>query len=407
MPSVRVPALRRPLFALLLGLTPACAPDDEIASQTPQTDDVPFRLGGLPDQTQLVRLRLALNGAPDRNIEQLTAPDLTRFTLALPKGAQGTLTMEAEAFRDPLFVVARGQASTALPTVSEQTLTLQALLPLQSATVMPTHTLEGIWATANDDVWIGGFGVAIHWDGSKYTQVGLGPERYMHDIFGFAPDGPAGAKDLWIGGDNGLLVHGDGLKWKVVDSTMSLSVRGLWGMAQNDLWIVGGGVAHYDGTLVTKDPASAFTSGLHAVWGTRKDDVWAVGDGGEIFHYDGSAWTPRDSPTRQNLRSVWASSPTDVWAVGKGGTVLRYNGTSWMAVPLPGNYQGDLNRVRGTGPDNVWMCDDRGNLLKWNGRYFSARPGGAGIGLVGLHVGTGDELWAVGDHGIVVHAVNP
>jgi len=43
----------------------------------------------------------------------------------------------------------------------------------------------------------------------------------------------------------------------------------------------------------------------HAIWGMAKDDVYVVGDGGGIFHFDGVVWTQMPTPTNEILLDVW------------------------------------------------------------------------------------------------------
>ena len=43
---------------------------------------------------------------------------------------------------------------------------------------------------------------------------------------------------------------------------------------------------------VMSKSVSPSSKDIHGMWGSAANDVWAVGDGGEITHYDGTAWTP-------------------------------------------------------------------------------------------------------------------
>lgn len=72
---------------------------------------------------------------------------------------------------------------------------------------------------------------------------------------------------------------------------------------------------------------------LHSIGGTSKrltgvyaiapNDVYAVGDNGTMVHYDGSAWTPVNVGTSDDITDVWGVSSNLVYAsAGHPGAVL-------------------------------------------------------------------------------------
>lgn len=73
-------------------------------------------------------------------------------------------------------------------------------------------------------------------------------------------------------------------------------------------------------------------SGLLCVNGCDREHVYACGMGGEIWHYDGSGWTPVDSPTNLKLEQVIVSSPSDVVLAGAKGVVIKGDGKHWKAL---------------------------------------------------------------------------
>ena len=69
--------------------------------------------------------------------------------------------------------------------------------------------------------------------------------------------------------------------------------------------------------------------------------------------------------------------------------------------PLPqGN---NLNDVRGSGPDDVWAVGDTGIILHWDGTEWSDRPSGTRENLRGVWAAAPDDAWSVGDSGTVLH----
>lgn len=110
---------------------------------------------------------------------------------------------------------------------------------------------------------------------------------------------------------------------------------------------------------------------LYGLWGSGPSDLFAVGDGGQILHYDGSAFSIVNSPTVNNLRAVWGSGPKDVFAVGAGGTVLHFDGSSWSIMQLPGAPLNALSCLAGTGPNDVYAAGSGGAVFHYDGSTWS------------------------------------
>jgi len=145
-------------------------------------------------------------------------------------------------------------------------------------------------------------------------------------VWGSAPN------DVWVGGP-GLLLHWNGTAWADTGVlTAGTSVSALWGSAADDVWGVSGaydmasggyvGVTlHYDGGTWSSTPTN-IPGAFAAVWGTGARDVWAVSGSGASAHFDGSAWTHEPTGAALGLSGVWATSH-EVWAVGEDGAILR------------------------------------------------------------------------------------
>jgi len=133
----------------------------------------------------------------------------------------------------------------------------------------------------------------------------------------------------YLRGARGTILRYDGMAWAAVTPAVSTaSLRGVWGSAANDVWVVGteGTILHFDGTRwspAAGADAGAGESSLNDVWGSAANDVYAVGTGGTILHFDGSAWAAQNSGTGTPLNGVWGAGQNDVWAVGENGTILR------------------------------------------------------------------------------------
>ena len=160
----------------------------------------------------------------------------------------------------------------------------------------------------------------------------------------------------------------------------------------------------------SSSPAPLASPNLRSVSGSGAKDVWAVGDGGVILHFDGKAWSPSPSGTKENLTGVHATAPTDAWACGDKGTILHWNGTAWsQAAQVSG---ATLLAIWASGPADAWAVGidssgEGGYLHKWNGTQWDGQgiPGSTSVWGV---TGTGPhDVWMVGTTqrgtGLVLH----
>jgi hypothetical protein len=110
-------------------------------------------------------------------------------------------------------------------------------------------------------------------------------------------------------------------------SGTTISLQGVWGSSESDVFAVGAGaILRFDGNAWAAMPSGA-NNFLFSVWGSSESDVFAVG-AGAVLRFNGSTWVAVTSPTPQNLFSVSGSSGSDVFAVGAGGAVLRSAGSA-------------------------------------------------------------------------------
>ena len=96
----------------------------------------------------------------------------------------------------------------------------------------------------------------------------------------------------------------------------------------NDGWAVGaqGKIIRWTGGLTQQwlEIADTGSQSWSSVYMTSPTDGWLVGGSGNIYHFNGSNWSPYASPTARDLRSVEMVSETDGWAVGVNGTLIRF-----------------------------------------------------------------------------------
>lgn len=230
--------------------------------------------------------------------------------------------------------------------------------PQPYATNQTEAILAGLWSRSAGDVWISGkcFRVtgqpatATRWRGRVIEPGDAGDVGggIAWTTSGSCPTTKDSISALWGSGATlwaaGTAANvfrttdpvpdgGGAPVWTELDSQSLQALTGIWGSADDDVWIVGlgGTIRHFTGDSLLEFVESPTTHALNAVWGTSKSDVWAVGELGTILHFDGTQWLPSKAAFdygAPDLYGVWGSGPDDVWAVGEGAIVRLVKPTS-------------------------------------------------------------------------------
>jgi hypothetical protein len=172
--------------------------------------------------------------------------------------------------------------------------------------------LTGVDAIAADDVWAvgqsGGATLTMHWDGSAWSRVDS-PNGGSAPVTLTAVSAAA-SNDVWAVGtiDEGdpfpgmtLALHWNGTKWSQVKTPSPASgddVTGVAAFAGEHAWMAGtywptatkpkGLTVRFSGGPGTRVKVPGQTI-LDDIAGVAEDDLWAVGSAG-IFHRDASRW---------------------------------------------------------------------------------------------------------------------
>jgi hypothetical protein len=136
-----------------------------------------------------------------------------------------------------------------------------------------------------------------------------------------------------------------------------------------------------------------------------------------IEHWNGTQWSV--SPGAINttgtansgqILSIAAISPADVWALAAVGkrnpAVIDWNGTQWSIVSLP--VSGTLHGLSAVSANEVWAVGNGGIILNWNGTQWSqvANPAGQGASLAAVAALSANDTWAISTNGSVTEQWN-
>jgi hypothetical protein len=221
------------------------------------------------------------------------------------------------------------------------------------------HTVYGVWASADDDVYavgsvVGRDGFIWHFDGRAFTEVPLPLAALPRDerlgSAGLLKVWGASADEVWVVGDRGVVLQGNARDgFSPIQSSLDEQLFTVHGAAGQVVMVGGSGnglaVQVSAGRLHDITPPGS--SLLQGVSVSAAGAVWAVGLGGNIYNRDaaGGEWyeTLTETPV-QSLHAVWVDPTGDVWTVGgnvlvddlDGGVALHGSARSVLPpAPLP------------------------------------------------------------------------
>lgn len=186
--------------------------------------------------------------------------------------------------------------------------------------------------------------------------------------------------DGWVVGNKGSFARWDGVRWKEHRSYVygkdRVSFEAITMVGPSDGWAcmtsvpydtpVPSTIMRWNGTIWYF--YATHQMGCRAISMASANDGWLLGRTGNLFHFDGIAWTEVSSPTTDTLRDIDMIDASNGWAVG-GSTALRYDGLAWREVPIPG-----LASAKGVDfvtPTHGWVLTHKGTLRFDHGTWTS------------------------------------
>ena len=222
--------------------------------------------------------------------------------------------------------------------------------------------------------------------------------NYLEDVYRDAKG------NGWAVGGNSLIrIEGDRttlVRHPVADKQNFLS--SVWGCGENEVWVAGTAVLHYDGKTWTDLPEFSW-KGIEDVFCTGPSDVWLVGISGQIHHYDGKTWQKSTSGITTALRQISGSSPSNIWAGGDYGVLLFYNGSTWQKQTSP--VTDTIGSLSCSDRGDCWMIPFPGvmypgisgsDVYRLEGGRFVKQTVPASMIYYGVSAVSASEVWLAG-----------
>ena len=258
--------------------------------------------------------------------------------------------------------------------------------------------LLAVWAATPTDVWVAGQAGAIaRGNGTDFvTLQGGTPVSGLRGLV-------ATPRHVLTVGDNGTGLErtADG-GWRVNAPPGMVDLRSVIELSNRSLVAAGAGGVFQ---LTDAGWASLRASGsFDGVAGPSIDDLWAVG--GEAWHRTDGGWSVVSTLDGGYFRGVAGNSDgTAVWAVGSqsmAGVAVRLWPDGGQQIEVPGPTTSELFGVAVLEDGGVWACGDTGGLYlrQANGTWSQAVLNGSDT-LFDVSVFGADDVWVTG-RGIVL-----
>ena len=266
--------------------------------------------------------------------------------------------------------------------------------------------IQDVWGSSANNVYAAGFGTLQHWDGSAWSTV--------PGIAGGSVSG-SGPNDVWVGQSNGMW-HWDGTSWSRSPQLEGTFIQSVSAAGPGDAWaaVLSAGTQtarHFDGTswTVSFQTADTINTNIWGIHASSPTSVWFVGTGwfnqeprGYLNHFDGNTWSamaPGAVPT--SLFRVRTAPGFGDIAVGQNGGIFRLDATLGF-LELRSGAQESLFGTWGSSPTDMWAVGNHGNVVHFDGHDVTSFLKTM-IDFTDVW-GTGpDDVWAVGKRGGVAH----
>lgn len=214
------------------------------------------------------------------------------------------------------------------------------------------YTLWGVWGAAPDDVWtVGGSpignvpGAIRHWDGTAWSDAtGVQTEGEMFfKVWGTA------STDVTVVGDGGSILHWNGSAWTKLTSPTQERLTTVIGRGSTDLYAVGGVVSgvlvHGDGTSWSLVETPNLLEGLMGVWTKTGQDVLVTGFRGLVAYGDMDGFRVQRTVVDVDLHAAWSDGNGVFLAGGgdlflptppRGAVIAAGNVAPGPVIPWPG-----------------------------------------------------------------------
>lgn len=288
-------------------------------------------------------------------------------------------------------------------TASEEFTQVLAMAPQQQEhsawQVMTSPTKKQLWAIAEGRdgscYACGEAGTVLQLRNEVWQQLPAPTDLNLHCIWD-------SGNGLYVGGQLGRIYRYDGEQWSLhYDLHLDLTILGMWGSSPTSIYAVGdeGLVLHFNGLSWQRMP-SGTKSALYNLWAWDDQRMLAPGDFGLVLRYNGTDWADFNIGSENFLYDIWGNSLDNIYAVGLSGTLAHFDGQRWQQLPT--RSRADLLSISGSDKAGTFIVGTHGSVMRLVGSQWQAEESGVDVGLRAVCATQSGTVYAVGDRGTIV-----
>lgn len=207
---------------------------------------------------------------------------------------------------------------------------------------------------------------------------------------------------LFAAGQLGRIYRFDGKQWSLhFDLHLDITILAMWGSSPSSIYAVGdeGLVLHFNGLRWQRMP-SGTKSALYSLWAWDNERMLAPGDFGLMLRYNGTEWAEFNVGSEHFLYGVWGDSLSNIYAVGLSGTLAHFNGQRWQQMAT--RLRADLLAISGSEQAGVFITGTHGSVLRLQDDQWLPEESGTDVGLRSVCATQAGVVYAVGDRGTII-----
>ncbi len=274
--------------------------------------------------------------------------------------------------------------------------------------------LVAIWGSSSTDIWAGGYdGTLLHGDGTNWELTVAPSPMCIHDIHGRSWDDVYTTSGTVYGSAGYAIMRFNGDAWaNATDegSTTCFSTA-VWENSSDDVYAILNDTSlfvglsplllHFDGSDWTSahfEALAGYYDGyFYSMTGAPGGNLFVVGDE-KTAKFDGTAWQYHSLPLNCFLLDVWAHADNDAFAVGQNGVILHHSGLGWSHMTSPVTVS--LHGIYGLSSDSVFAVG-LDKILHYDGAAWSEMiiPTVENLQLMDVWGSSSTDVYAVGGFG--------
>jgi len=261
-----------------------------------------------------------------------------------------------------------------------------------------TEDIFGSYVVDENDMWlVGDDGLILHYDGSIWNSMDGGTTEALNSVnFVDATHG-------FIVGDNGTFLSYDGTTWTAMDAGTTENLRAVAFADADNGYAVGDGgviVKYASGTFsleVASDGSNEITEDYTGIDVLDANNYWACGSGKIVINYNGTDWTGTEAGTKDH-NAIWFTSETDGWVASQSGKINHYDGTEWVEYSTSSKHLYGIAVDGGT----AYAVGRDGVMWTFNGSEWEQITSGTTLDLLTIYMADGYGISA-GESGVLIN----